>query len=107
VFAFLKANEVGTGHALFYVAYATALEWRGAYARADAAYQQGLNRLAAPAERLRSKFLEFQARMVSVSSCSCCCCCCVPPGVEGWRWRRWLQQGRGMGLARVQHLRCR
>ena len=37
---------------------------RGGYAKADAVYQQGINRLAAPVERLRAKYAEFQQRMV-------------------------------------------
>jgi hypothetical protein len=51
-------------HALFYVALATYLEAQGGYASADSAYQQGINRLAAPLDRLRAKFEEFQQRMV-------------------------------------------
>ncbi|KAL4440602.1 hypothetical protein ABPG75_003603 [Micractinium tetrahymenae] len=63
VFAFLKENDIGQEHALYYIAYATYLEARGGYAKADAVYQQGINRLAAPVERLRAKFAEFQQRM--------------------------------------------
>lgn len=37
---------------------------RGGYATADAVYQQGINVLAAPVERLRAKYAEFQQRMV-------------------------------------------
>lgn len=63
VFCFLKENDIGQDHALYYVAYATYLEARGGYAKADAVYQQGIDRLAAPVERLRGKFAEFQQRM--------------------------------------------
>jgi Mad3/BUB1 homology region 1 len=63
VFKFLKENEVGQSHALFYIAYATFLELRGSYAAADNVFQQGLNRLAAPQDRLKAKFDEFQHRM--------------------------------------------
>ena len=64
VFSFLKENGIGQEHALYYVAFATYSETRGAYAQADAVYQQGINRLAAPVDRLRAKFQEFQQRMV-------------------------------------------
>lgn len=40
------------------------MQARGGYATADAAYQQGINVLAAPLERLRAKYAEFQQRMV-------------------------------------------
>ena len=60
---YLKENEIGQEHALFYIAYATFLELKGNYASADKVYQQGINRLAAPMDRLRSKFSDFQHRM--------------------------------------------
>lgn len=63
VFKFLKEKEVGQSHALFYIAYATFLELRGSYSAADNVFQQGLNRLAAPQDRLKAKFDEFQHRM--------------------------------------------
>ncbi len=63
VFAFLREAGVGQGHALFHIAHATYLELRGAFAAADAAYARGLAAGAAPAERLRAKFDEFQHRM--------------------------------------------
>lgn len=43
------------------------LQARGGYATADAVYQQGINVLAAPVERLRAKYAEFQQRMVKHS----------------------------------------
>lgn len=64
MFAFLKENEVGQEHALFYIAFATYLELRGNYTAADNVYQQGINRLADPVDRIRAKFDEFQHRMV-------------------------------------------
>ncbi len=63
VFKFLKENEVGQTHALFYIAHATFLELRGSYAAADNVFQQGINRLATPQDRLKAKFDEFQHRM--------------------------------------------
>ena len=47
---------------------------RGNYARADSVYQHGINVLAAPVERLRAKYQEFQHRMVG-----------------GWDWVRQCQ----------------
>jgi hypothetical protein len=58
-------------HALYYAAFATYLEARGAYARADSIYQQGVNRLAAPVDRLRGRYREFQERMVGSAWESC------------------------------------
>jgi hypothetical protein len=63
VFRFLKENDIGQEHALFYIAHATFLELRGNFSAADNVYQQGINRLAAPQDRLRAKFTEFQHRM--------------------------------------------
>ena len=63
VFSFLKQRQIGQNHALFYIAHATFLELCGSYADADKAYQEGIDRKAAPVERLRTKFLEFQHRM--------------------------------------------
>jgi hypothetical protein len=63
VFTYLKENEIGQEHALFYIAYATFLELKGNYAGADKVYQQGINRLATPMDRLRTKFNDFQHRM--------------------------------------------
>lgn len=67
---------------LFYAAYASYLELKGSYARADKVYQEGIvrceytithacdctinviNRHAQPLDRLQQKHLEFQHRMV-------------------------------------------
>lgn len=83
-----QANEIGQQTMLFYAAYASYLELRGSYARADKVYQEGIQRyattpvecsvpvvcashphsLAQPMERLQQKHLEFQHRMVGVPS---------------------------------------
>ncbi|PSC71993.1 mitotic checkpoint serine threonine-kinase BUB1 [Micractinium conductrix] len=63
VFSFLRENNIGQDHVLFYIAHATYLEARGGYAKADAVYQAGIARLAAPQDRLRAKFADFQQRM--------------------------------------------
>eukprot|EP00890_Picochlorum_soloecismus_P001373 jgi/Picsp_1/2236/NSC_05700-R1_protein len=64
IFAFLRDREIGQMHALFYIAYATFSELKGNYSDADSAYQKGIDKGAAPAERLEQKFKEFQHRMV-------------------------------------------
>jgi len=64
VFAFLRDREIGQMHALFYIAYATFSELKGNYSDADSAYQKGIEKGAAPTERLEQKFKEFQHRMV-------------------------------------------
>ncbi len=60
-----QENDIGLEHALYYIAYATYLEFRSNFAKADSVYQQGINRLANPVDRLKAKFQEFQHRMVS------------------------------------------
>ncbi|KAK9809232.1 hypothetical protein WJX72_011796 [[Myrmecia] bisecta] len=56
-------NDIGQDFALYYIAYATYLELRGNFAKADAVFQAGVDRLAHPVDRLRSKFVDFQHRM--------------------------------------------
>ncbi|KAK9866029.1 hypothetical protein WJX84_003204 [Apatococcus fuscideae] len=63
VFHFLKENDIGQDFALFYLAYATYLELRGNFSRADATFQAGLSRHAQPEAKLRAKCEEFQQRM--------------------------------------------
>lgn len=67
-FCTLQENSIGLDHALYYIAFATYLEFRGNYAKADSVYQQGINRLATPVDRLKGKFQEFQHRMVGKHS---------------------------------------
>lgn len=64
VFSFLMDHEIGQGHALFYIAYATFCEFKRNYAVADAMYQKGIEKQATPVDRLEQKFSEFQHRMV-------------------------------------------
>ncbi|KAK9825089.1 hypothetical protein WJX74_007567 [Apatococcus lobatus] len=63
VFHFLKENGIGQEFALYYLAYATYLELRGNFSRADATFQAGLSRHAQPEAKLRAKCEEFQQRM--------------------------------------------
>jgi hypothetical protein len=44
IFTFLEKNEIGQDHALFYEAYATNLELRRNYAKANEVYERGIAR---------------------------------------------------------------
>eukprot|EP00775_Hariotina_reticulata_P004959 gene4959-5200_t len=63
VFLFLESRDIGRDHALLYEAYATYLELKGNYQQADLVFQEGINRLAKPVERLKQKYVAFQQRM--------------------------------------------
>ncbi|CAM6101555.1 unnamed protein product [Calypogeia fissa] len=63
VFAFLEANDIGQDHALFYEAYATSLEIRRNFSRADEIYNLGLHRSAQRLSRLESMYRSFLNRM--------------------------------------------
>ncbi|KIY98307.1 checkpoint serine/threonine-protein kinase [Monoraphidium neglectum] len=63
VFLFLQDRGIGRDLALLYEAYATFLELKGAFPRADLVYQSGIDRLAKPLERLKQKHAGFQQRM--------------------------------------------
>lgn len=63
VFSFLKDHGIGQELSLFYIAHATYLEQQGNYSAADHTYQQGINRLAAPLDRLQAKYKDFEHRM--------------------------------------------
>ncbi len=64
VFSFLMDHDIGQGHSLFYIAYATFCELTRNYAVADSTYQKGIEKKAVPVDRLEQKFSEFQHRMV-------------------------------------------
>ena len=64
VFSYMMDHNIGQGHALFFIAYATYCELTRNYALADSTYQKGIQSGAAPLERLEAKFSEFQHRMV-------------------------------------------
>lgn len=65
VFSFLRQNEIGQEHALFYTAYATYQETRKNYTAADQLYQEGIHRLAVPIDVLKSYYRKFQHRMAA------------------------------------------
>ena len=64
VFSYMMDNNIGQGHALFFIAYATYCELTRNYALADGTYQKGIQAKAAPLDRLEAKHAEFQHRMV-------------------------------------------
>ncbi|WIA31182.1 hypothetical protein OEZ86_001187 [Tetradesmus obliquus] len=63
VFLHLAERDIGRDHALLYEAYATYLELKGNFQQAELVYQDGINRLAKPTERLKQKLAAFQQRM--------------------------------------------
>ncbi|KAF6256972.1 Mad3/BUB1 homology region 1-domain-containing protein [Scenedesmus sp. NREL 46B-D3] len=63
VFMHLAKRNIGRDHALLYEAYATYLELKGNFQQAELVYQDGINRLAKPVERLKQKLAAFQQRM--------------------------------------------
>jgi checkpoint serine/threonine-protein kinase len=80
VWAFLESRNIGTNHALFYEEWASATEGLGRYVfywsqkltsskkKADEIYQLGINRSAAPVERLKTRHKAFLQRILVASS---------------------------------------
>jgi Mad3/BUB1 homology region 1 len=64
---FAQDHNIGQDFALFYIAYATYLELKGNFGKADAVYKLGLERMAYPVDRLRVKYEELQKRMVKLT----------------------------------------
>ena len=96
----MQEHDTGQDFALYYIAFATYLELRGSFAKAEAVFEAGLERcgmrsaraakpyqvfqlslswcccrMAHPVDKLRAKHQEFQHRMVG---CCCCRACCTP-----------------------------
>ncbi|CAA7267225.1 unnamed protein product [Cyclocybe aegerita] len=68
IYKFLIANDIGTEFALLYEEHAAVLERDGRRKEADAAYSLGIARKASPLEHLRSRYEDFQKRMMSTVS---------------------------------------
>ncbi|RDB29894.1 Mitotic spindle checkpoint component mad3 [Hypsizygus marmoreus] len=64
IYRFLISNEIGTNFGLLYEEYAAVLERDGRRKEADEAYTLGIARRAAPLEHLRSRYDDFQKRMM-------------------------------------------
>eukprot|EP00808_Paulinella_micropora_P028594 g3865.t1 len=64
IFAFLKSNRIGVTHALFYEAWAIALEDQGKTSKADKVLEYGIRKEAQPLNRLRQAYERFQRRAV-------------------------------------------
>lgn len=63
IFAYLSANAIGRNFAVFYEAHATFLELRGSHEAARRVYDEGVEAMAQPIERLRTKRKGFEVRM--------------------------------------------
>lgn len=63
VFKFLKANDIGQTHALFYECYASFLEMKKAYKLADEVYKRGVEMKAEPMSRLKMQYEGFTKRV--------------------------------------------
>ncbi|KAJ3840030.1 Mad3/BUB1 homology region 1-domain-containing protein [Lentinula raphanica] len=65
IYRFLLANEIGTDIAVLYEEYAAILERDGRRTEADDVYCLGIARKASPLEHLKSRYQDFQKRMMS------------------------------------------
>ena len=63
IFSYLSANGIGQCFAVFYEAHATFLELRGNHEAAKRVYDEGIDRMAQPIDRLRTKRKGFEVRM--------------------------------------------
>ncbi|SGY81412.1 BQ5605_C009g05496 [Microbotryum silenes-dioicae] len=63
-YKFLFAKGVGERLAMLYEEYAAVLEQAGRRTQADQVYSLGINRSAAPLDRLKKRYTEFTARML-------------------------------------------
>jgi len=64
IFLYMRAQNIGQCLALFYEAFASVLEAKHQFAMADRCYAEGIERGAAPLDRLHRRHEEFQARMM-------------------------------------------
>ncbi|KAJ3794717.1 other/BUB protein kinase [Lentinula aff. detonsa] len=65
IYRFLLANDIGTDIAILYEEYAAILERDGRRKEADEAYCLGIARKASSLEHLKSRYQDFQKRMMS------------------------------------------
>ncbi|KIM46706.1 hypothetical protein M413DRAFT_440294 [Hebeloma cylindrosporum] len=65
IYKFLIANDIGTEFALLYEEHAAVLERDGRRKEADEAYALGIARKATPLDHLKSRYSDFQKRMMS------------------------------------------
>jgi checkpoint serine/threonine-protein kinase len=62
IFAFVDANDIGSGHAQLYEAWSQWLEAKGNFQQAEEMILRGLRKNAAPIDSLRRLYASFQAR---------------------------------------------
>uniref|UniRef100_A0ACD5Z6C9 Uncharacterized protein n=2 Tax=Avena sativa TaxID=4498 RepID=A0ACD5Z6C9_AVESA len=62
IFRFLEANQIGEGHAIFYIRYASLMESKNKLKKADEIFNLGLARKAKPVEKLETMYRAFLRR---------------------------------------------
>ncbi|KAJ7598980.1 Mad3/BUB1 homology region 1-domain-containing protein [Mycena floridula] len=67
IYRFLLANDIGTDFGLLYEEYAAVLEREGRRKEADQVYSLGIARKASPLEHLKSRYADFQKRMMTAA----------------------------------------
>ncbi|KAE9404551.1 hypothetical protein BT96DRAFT_853560 [Gymnopus androsaceus JB14] len=65
IYRFLLANDIGTDLAILYEEYAAVLERDGRRKESDEVYCLGIARKASPLDHLKSRYTDFQKRMMS------------------------------------------
>jgi checkpoint serine/threonine-protein kinase len=68
IWSFLEARDIGTRHAIFYEEWAAAAEGLGRKKAADNIYRLGINRNAAPLERLQTRHKAFLQRTLAAGA---------------------------------------
>ncbi|KAM0855179.1 hypothetical protein ACQ4PT_049905 [Festuca glaucescens] len=62
IFRFLEANQIGEGHAVFYIRYASLMESKNKLKKADEIFNLGMARKAKPVEKLETTYRAFLRR---------------------------------------------
>uniref|UniRef100_A0A0A9DXF9 BUB1 N-terminal domain-containing protein n=1 Tax=Arundo donax TaxID=35708 RepID=A0A0A9DXF9_ARUDO len=62
IFRFLEANQIGQGHAIYYMSYAALLESKNKLRKANEIFNLGIERKARPVEKLETVFRTFLRR---------------------------------------------
>ncbi|CAM0946385.1 unnamed protein product [Alopecurus aequalis] len=62
IFRFLEANQIGEGHAVFYIRYASMMESKNKLKKADEIFSVGIARKAKPVEKLETTYRAFLRR---------------------------------------------
>ncbi|KAM3227750.1 hypothetical protein ACQJBY_059465 [Aegilops geniculata] len=62
IFRFLESNQIGEGHAVFYIRYASLMESKNKLKKADEIFNLGIARKAKPVEKLETTYRAFLGR---------------------------------------------